>query len=41
MPVEYDLNSPLTIMVEGQPKFFAIPGLHKGKKAVSITGVRH
>jgi flagellar motor switch protein FliM len=41
VPVEYDLNSPLTILVEGQPKFFAIPGLHKGKKAVSITGVRH
>ncbi|BDD87341.1 flagellar motor switch protein FliM [Desulfofustis limnaeus] len=41
IPVEYDLNSPLTILVEDKPKFFAIPGSHNGKKAVSITGVRH
>ncbi len=38
--VAYDLNAPLTILVEDQPKFFAIPGVHNGKKAVSITGTR-
>ncbi|MDH4317021.1 MAG: FliM/FliN family flagellar motor switch protein [Desulfobulbaceae bacterium] len=34
----YDPEQPLTIMVEGKPKFQAIAGLHKNKKAIHITG---
>lgn len=37
--IAYDPNSPLKILVEEQHKFFAIPGIVKGKKAISLTGV--
>jgi flagellar motor switch protein FliM len=37
--IDYNPNSPLKILVEEQPKFYAIPGTHNGKKAISITGV--
>ncbi|PID72034.1 MAG: hypothetical protein CSB34_04160 [Desulfobulbus propionicus] len=33
----YDPDRPLQIMVEDQPKFFAIPGERNGKKAFHIT----
>ena len=39
LPLDYDPNSPLKILVEDQLKFFARPGTSNGKKAVSITGV--
>ncbi|WP_456473191.1 flagellar motor switch protein FliM [Desulfolithobacter sp.] len=35
----YDPDSPLTILVEDKPKFFAIPGERNGKKAFHITGI--
>ncbi|MDH3346567.1 MAG: FliM/FliN family flagellar motor switch protein [Desulfobulbaceae bacterium] len=34
----YDPELPLTILVEEKPKFQAIAGLHKKKKAIHITG---
>jgi flagellar motor switch protein FliM len=37
--LDYNPNSPLKILVEEQLKFYAIPGTHNGKKAISITGV--
>jgi len=37
--LDYDLNSPLKVLVEEKLKFFAVPGLHKGKKAISLTGI--
>lgn len=37
--LDYDPNSPLKVLVEGQLKFFAQPGTHNGKKAISLTGV--
>jgi len=36
--IDYNPNSPLTILVEDQPKFTAIPGSHNGKKAISLIG---
>jgi flagellar motor switch protein FliM len=39
VPLEYNPNKPLKILVEKQLKFFAVPGLHDGKKAISLTGV--
>jgi len=39
IPLDYDPNSPLKILVEDQLKFNAIPGTSNGRKAVSITGV--
>jgi flagellar motor switch protein FliM len=39
IPLDYDPNSPLKILVEDQLKFFARPGTTNGKKAISITGV--
>jgi flagellar motor switch protein FliM len=39
LPIEYDPDSPLKVLVEDKPKFTAIPGTHKGKKAISLTGV--
>ncbi len=39
LPLDYDPNSPLKILVEDQLKFFARPGTSNGKKAISITGV--
>jgi flagellar motor switch protein FliM len=37
--IDYDPNTPLKILVEDRLKFFAIPGVLNGKKAVSLTGV--
>lgn len=37
--LNYDPNSPLKVLVEDNLKFFAIPGIHLGKKAISLTGV--
>jgi flagellar motor switch protein FliM len=34
----YDPDRPLTVLVEDQPKFLAMPGEHTGKKAIHITG---
>jgi len=36
--VDYDPNSPLKVLVENQPTFFALPGTHNGKKAISLIG---
>ena len=36
--VDYDPNSPLKILVENQPTFYAVPGTHNGKKAISLIG---
>ncbi len=38
--LDYNLNSPLRVLVENKHKFFAIPGTHNGKKAINITGVK-
>jgi len=38
LDINYNPNSPLTILVEDQPKFTAIPGSHNGKKAISLIG---
>jgi len=37
--IDYDPNTPLKVLVEEQLKYFAIPGTHNGKKAISLTGV--
>ncbi len=37
--LDYNPNSPLKVLVEDKPKFYAIPGTHNGKKAINITGV--
>lgn len=39
LPIDYDPNSPLKILVGDKLKFFARAGTHKGKKAISITEV--
>lgn len=39
IPLDYDPNSPLKVLVENQPKFNAMPGTVNGKKAISITGI--
>jgi len=39
LDLDYDPNSPLKVLVEDKLKFFAIPGTHNGKKAISLTGV--
>ena len=39
LTLDYDPNLPLKVLVEDKPKFFAIPGTHNGKKAISLTGV--
>lgn len=36
--LHYNPDQPLTIMVEDQPLFFAIPGERNGKKAFHVTG---
>lgn len=38
LPIDYNPNNPLTVLVENQAKFSAIPGTHNGKKAISLTG---
>ncbi len=37
--LDYDPNKPLNVLVENKLKFFAMPGVHNGKKAISLTGV--
>jgi flagellar motor switch protein FliM len=37
--LDYDPNAPLKVLVEDRLKFFAIPGVLNGKKAISLTGV--
>jgi flagellar motor switch protein FliM len=37
--LDYDPNSPLKILIEDKVKFFAIPGVLNGKKAISLTGI--
>jgi flagellar motor switch protein FliM len=37
--LDYDPNTPLKVLVEDKLKFFAIPGVLSGKKAISLTGV--
>ena len=37
--LDYDPSAPLKVLVEEELKFFAIPGTHNGKKAISLTGV--
>lgn len=39
LEIDYDPNSPLKVLVENQPKFYAIPGTHNGQKAISLTGI--
>lgn len=39
LDLDYDPNAPLKVLVEDKLKFFAIPGTHNGKKAISLTGV--
>lgn len=39
IPIDYDPNSPLKILVEDNLKFFAIPGTISGKRAIHLTGV--
>lgn len=37
--LDYDPNAPLKVLVEDKLKFYAIPGTHNGKKAISLTSV--
>ncbi len=39
LDLNYDPSAPLKVLVDEQVKFFAIPGTHNGKKAISLTGV--
>jgi flagellar motor switch protein FliM len=39
LSIDYDPNSPLKILVEENLKFFAIPGIIRGKKAINLTGI--
>ncbi|MGB3212390.1 MAG: FliM/FliN family flagellar motor switch protein [Desulforhopalus sp.] len=39
LDLNYDPSAPLKVLVEEKVKFFAIPGTHNGKKAISLTGV--
>jgi flagellar motor switch protein FliM len=39
LDIDYDPTAPLKVLVEDKTKFFAIPGTHNGKKAISLTGV--
>jgi flagellar motor switch protein FliM len=39
IPLDYDPNAPLKVLIEDNLKFFARPGIHAGKKAISLTGV--
>lgn len=39
LPLEYNPNAPLKVLVEDRWKFSAIPGLHNGKKAISLVSV--
>lgn len=39
IPLDYDPNAPLKVLIENNLKFFARPGVHAGKRAISLTGV--
>lgn len=39
LAIDYDPNAPLRVLVEEEPKFYAIPGTNNGKKAISLTTV--
>jgi flagellar motor switch protein FliM len=39
LPLDYDPNSPLKVLIEDNLKFFARPGVHAGKRAISLTAV--
>ncbi len=39
LDLNYDPGAPLKVLVDEKLKFFAIPGVHNGKKAISLTGV--
>lgn len=39
LPIGYDPNAPVKILVGDKPKFLAKPGSHGGKKAINITSV--
>ena len=41
LDLSYDPGAPLKVLVDEMVKFFAIPGTHNGKKAISLTGVVH
>lgn len=41
IPIDYNPNSPVKVLVEDKHKFYAIPGTHNGKKAINITGVNY
>ena len=36
--LDYDPNSPVQVMIENRPKYYALPGTHNGKKAISLRG---
>ncbi|TKB10284.1 flagellar motor switch protein FliM [Desulforhopalus sp. IMCC35007] len=36
--LDYDPTSPIQVLVENSPKYYAIPGTHNGKKAISLKG---
>lgn len=38
LSLDYDPNSPVQVMVENKPKYYAVPGTNNGKKAISLTG---
>lgn len=35
--LEQTIGSPLSVIVDQKPQFYARPGIYKGKKAVKIT----
>lgn len=37
--LDYDPNSPIQVLVENSPKYYAISGTHNGKKAISLKGI--
>ena len=39
LDLNYDPSAPLKVLVDEKVKFFAIPGVHNGKKAISLTGI--
>jgi flagellar motor switch protein FliM len=39
LELPYNPNAPLRVLVEDKQKFYAIPGTHNGKKAISLTAV--
>jgi len=39
LSLNYDPGKPLTVLVEDQPTFIAVPGTHNGKKAISLTSM--